>query len=143
MTLPQAIEVRSIDLSEDEVLSLQAKLDQSNNGETPEIEQRADKRHVCFSYAILAFTHGQDEEQSVMIPLCNMSQNGIAFLFDKRIGEGTTCAVRILLAAGSTLDLQGEVIRCREAGNEAFEVGLKLDQQIHVCAGRRLSRDSS
>ncbi len=142
MTMPQAIEVRSIDLSEEEVRSLQAKLDQANRADTPGTEKRANERLACFSNAILAFTQGQNETQSVMIPIRNMSQSGIAFLYDKRISEDTECVVRILLAAGSTLDLHGKVVRCRQAGKDAFEVGLKLDQEIHVSVGNTLSRDS-
>lgn len=141
MTLPQAIEVRSIDLSDEEVRSLLANLDDVGGDQTPTTDQRRDERCACRSYAILAAIHGQDEEQSVMIPLRNLSQNGLAFLHDKRIEEGARCSVRIMLADGATLDLQGKVVRCREAGKGAFEVGLKLDQKIHVYIGKKLVWD--
>lgn len=62
----------------------------------------------------------------------NLSNGGMSILHSSFVHHGTRCVVTLPHAASGTVEVHGEVMRCRHCRGKVHEIGIRFDQSVDI-----------
>jgi len=98
----------------------------------PVQEQRARERFDFDQACGIGQTNAVRDTRANVGRTRNISEDGLGFLFHRRLAPGSTCLLRIVSVDGEKVDLGATIKYCTPSGSDMYFIGAQWDRPLNL-----------